>query len=85
MRTLRSLCLLSVSLHCFPAFAQATMPEAAPIKDRGDGQFIWGPSGAPIWNSASLDVKRNRLYVGTGEANSGPAHPNTDALMSFDL
>lgn len=66
-------------------WAQATMPEATPIKDRGDGQFIWGPSGAPIWNSASLDVKRNRLYVGTGEANSGPAHPNTDALMSFDL
>jgi polyvinyl alcohol dehydrogenase (cytochrome) len=66
-------------------WAQATMPEAKPLKDRGDGQFIWGPSGAPIWNSASLDVKRNRLYVGTGEANSGPAHPNTDALMSFDL
>ncbi len=66
-------------------WAQATMPEAQPIKDRGDGQFIWGPSGAPIWNSASIDVKRNRLYVGTGEANSGPAHPNTDALMSFDL
>jgi polyvinyl alcohol dehydrogenase (cytochrome) len=66
-------------------WAQATMPEAKPIKDRGDGQFIWGPSGAPIWNSASLDTKRNRLYVGTGEANSGPAHPNTDALMSFDL
>lgn len=66
-------------------WAQATMPEAKPIKDRGDGQFIWGPSGAPIWNSASLDVKRNRLFVGTGEANSGPAHPNTDALLSFDL
>ncbi|MET0568416.1 MAG: PQQ-binding-like beta-propeller repeat protein [Hyphomicrobiaceae bacterium] len=66
-------------------WAEATMPEAKPIKDRGDGQMIWGPSGAPIWNSASLDVKRNRLYVGTGEANSGPAHPNTDALMSFDL
>ncbi|MFT3726005.1 MAG: PQQ-binding-like beta-propeller repeat protein [Hyphomonadaceae bacterium] len=66
-------------------WAQATMPEAQPLKDRGDGQFIWGPSGAPIWNSASLDVKRNRLYVGTGEANSGPAHPNTDALLSFDL
>ncbi len=63
-------------------WAQATMPEAQPLKDRGDGQFIWGPSGAPIWNSASLDQKRNRLYVGTGEANSGPAHPNTDALLS---
>jgi polyvinyl alcohol dehydrogenase (cytochrome) len=66
-------------------WAQATMPEAKPLFDRGDGQFIWGPSGAAIWNSASLDTKRNRLYVGTGEANSAPAHENTDALMSFDL
>jgi polyvinyl alcohol dehydrogenase (cytochrome) len=66
-------------------WAQAVMPEAKPIKDRGDGQMIWGPSGGAIWNSASLDVKRNRLYVGTGEANSGPAHPNTDSLLSFDL
>ena len=24
-------------------WAQATMPEAKPIKDRGDGQMIWGP------------------------------------------
>ena len=66
-------------------WAQAVMPEAKPMKDRGDGQMIWGPSGGAIWNSASLDVKRNRLYVGTGEANSGPAHANTDALLSFDL
>lgn len=62
-----------------------TMDEAKPLRDRGDGQMIWGPSGAPIWNSPSIDLKRNRFYVGTGEANSAPAHPNTDALMSFDL
>ena len=66
-------------------WSQGVMPEAQPIKDRGDGQMLWGPSGGPIWNSPSLDLKRNRLFVGTGEANSGPAHPNTDALLSFDL
>lgn len=62
-----------------------TMETAKPVRDRGDGQMIWGPSGAPIWNSPSIDVKRNRLYVGTGEATSPPAHKNTDALMAFDL
>jgi polyvinyl alcohol dehydrogenase (cytochrome) len=62
-----------------------TMPDAQPMRDRGDGQQLWGPAGAPIWNSPSVDVRRNRLYVGTGEANSVVAHPNTDALMSFDL
>jgi polyvinyl alcohol dehydrogenase (cytochrome) len=62
-----------------------TMPNAEPIRDRGDGQMLWGPAGAPIWNSPSIDPKRNRLYVGTGEANSIDAHPNTDALMAFNL
>jgi len=62
-----------------------TMEDAKPVRDRGDGQMLWGPSGAPIWNSPSIDVKRNRLYVGTGEATSPPAHKNTNALMAFDL
>lgn len=62
-----------------------TMEQAKPIRDRGDGKMLWGPAGAPVWNSPSIDVKRNRLYVGTGEANSETAHKNTDALMAFDL
>ncbi|MDP3740242.1 MAG: PQQ-binding-like beta-propeller repeat protein [Hyphomonadaceae bacterium] len=62
-----------------------TMENAKPIRDRGDGKMLWGPAGAPVWNSPSIDLKRNRLYVGTGEANSETAHKNTDALMAFDL
>lgn len=62
-----------------------TMEHAKPLRDRGDGKMIWGPSGAPVWNSPSIDLKRNLLYVGTGEANSAPAHPNTNAIMAFSL
>lgn len=62
-----------------------TMEQAKPIKDRGDGKMIWGPSGAPVWNSPSVDLKRQQLYVGTGEANSAPAHHNTNALIAFSL
>ncbi len=49
------------------------MEEAKPVRDRGDGKMIYGPSGAPIWNSPAIDAKRGVLYVGTGEATSGPA------------
>src|SRR5690606_1036601 len=45
-----------------------TMEEARPIRDRGDGQMLWGPSGAPIWTSPAIDRGRNLLFVGTGEA-----------------
>ncbi len=62
-----------------------TMPNAQPIRDRGDGQMIWGPSGAPIWGSPAIDEKRGLIYVGTGEATSEPAHKNTDAILAIDL
>jgi polyvinyl alcohol dehydrogenase (cytochrome) len=62
-----------------------TMPEAKPVRDRGDGKMIWGPSGAPIWNSPAIDAKRGVLYVGTGEATSEPAAPTTDAILAIDL
>lgn len=61
------------------------LPDAQPLRDRGDGQMIWGPSGAPIWTSPAIDQKRGVLYVGTGEATSEPAHKNTDAILALDL
>ena len=66
-------------------WATHTMADAKPIRDRGDGQMIWGPSGAPIWNSPSIDEKRGVLYVGTGEATSEPAEATTDAILAIDL
>jgi len=62
-----------------------TMADAAPVRDRGDGQMIWGPSGAPVWTSPAIDAKRGVLYVGTGEATSEPAHPHTDAILAIEL
>lgn len=62
-----------------------TMPEAKPLRDRGDGKMLWGPSGAPIWNSPVVDLKRGLIYFGTGESNSPPAHKNTDALIAISL
>ena len=62
-----------------------TMPDAKPIRDRGDGKMLLGPSGAPIWNSPVVDEKRGLIYFGTGESNSPPAHKNTDALIAISL
>ena len=62
-----------------------TMEDAKPLYDRGDGQKIWGPSGAPVWTSPAIDLERRLIYFGTGEANSPPAHVNTDAVMAISL
>ncbi len=49
------------------------------------GAQLWGPSGAPIWNTPAIDSKRNKLYVGTGENNSLPVTETSDAILAFDL
>jgi polyvinyl alcohol dehydrogenase (cytochrome) len=62
-----------------------TMPDAAPVRDRGDGKMLFGPSGAPIWNSPAIDETRGLIYVGTGESNSPPVSKNTDAMIAIGL
>jgi len=62
-----------------------TMPDATHQRDRGDGKSLLGPSGAPIWNSPSVDEKRGLIYFATGESNSPPAHKNTNAVIAIDL
>ncbi len=62
-----------------------TMEDAKPVRDRGDGKMLLGPSGAPIWNSPVVDEGRGLIYFGTGESNSPPAHKHTDALIAIHL
>ena len=49
------------------------------------GTPILAPSGAPIWNSPTVDLKRGRLYAGTGENYSSPAGATSDAIFAFDM
>ena len=49
------------------------------------GTTILAPSGAPIWNSPAVDLKRGRIYAGTGENYSSPADGNSDAIIAFDM
>jgi len=44
-----------------------------------------GPAGAPVWNSPTIDPKRRRIYVGTGEGYTSPAVDTSDAVLAFDL
>jgi polyvinyl alcohol dehydrogenase (cytochrome) len=48
------------------------------------GTAQWGPSGAGVWNSPTIDEKRGRLYVGTGENGSSPTE-NGGAIVAINL
>lgn len=57
----------------------------AVVGERVSGTQIIAPSGAPIWNTAAIDPKRNQLYVGTGENYSRPTTGTSDAIIAMDL
>ncbi|MFP6816578.1 MAG: PQQ-binding-like beta-propeller repeat protein [Pseudomonadales bacterium] len=53
-------------------------------QNRSETNMI-GPSGAMVWNSPTIDAKRNQLYIGTGENMSSPATLTSDAIFAMDL
>lgn len=54
-------------------------------KRNGLGVPILAPSGAPVWNSPTIDEKRRLLYVGSGESYSSPAADTSDSVLAFSL
>jgi polyvinyl alcohol dehydrogenase (cytochrome) len=64
-------------------FTIADAPQPTRRSATGTQQF--GPSGAGVWNTPTIDVRRNALYVGTGNAYSRPAAETTDAVVAFNL
>jgi polyvinyl alcohol dehydrogenase (cytochrome) len=50
-----------------------------------DGVGSWGPSGAGVWGSPTIDGKRGLLYVATGDNFSSPATDMSDAVVAMDL
>lgn len=59
-----------------------TQPTVTSTNAKGVPRY--GPSGASVWNTPTIDAKRGLLYVGTGENNSSPA-VNGGAVIAFDL
>lgn len=63
-----------------------TMPDAQPLGRKNSlGVEMYGPSGAPIWSSPSVDLKAGVVYTATGENTSPPATDTSDSLVAIDL
>ncbi len=50
-----------------------------------DGRTIFAPSGMAIWSSPTIDVRKGRIYVGTGDNYSEPGTETSDAAVTLDL
>ncbi len=49
------------------------------------GVQLWGPSGAAVWSSPTLDLKTGTIYVTTGDSYSAPAADTSDAIVALDM
>jgi len=59
--------------------------EPIPTKTTSKGTQLFGPAGAGVWSSPTVDVERRVVYVATGNAYTQPADEASDAVVAFDL
>jgi len=59
--------------------------EAKPTHKNFLGVQSSGPSGAAIWSAPTIDIKRQRIYVGTGQNYTSPTTDKSDAIIAIDL
>jgi len=62
-----------------------TVDEPRPTSKNAGGTQLWGPSGAPVWSSPTIDPLRHAVYVTTGNNYSDPPTTTSDAFLAFDL
>jgi polyvinyl alcohol dehydrogenase (cytochrome) len=62
-----------------------TTGEAHPTHVSSAGTQQWGPSGAAVWATPTIDAARGLVYVGTGQNNSSPPTALSDAILALDL
>lgn len=58
-------------------------PAKTGVNSVGTSQF--GPSGAGVWSSPTIDAKRGLIYITTGDNYSFPETPTSDAVMALEL
>jgi polyvinyl alcohol dehydrogenase (cytochrome) len=49
------------------------------------GADAFGPSGVAVWSSPTIDARRSRLYVATGNNYSEPSTGRSDSIVALDL
>jgi len=63
-----------------------TIAEAPhPVRKNKQGTQLWGPSGASVWSSPTVDPSRHAIYVTTGDAYSDPPARTSDAFLALDM
>ncbi|MDE3169560.1 MAG: PQQ-binding-like beta-propeller repeat protein [Acidobacteriota bacterium] len=58
---------------------------ARPTRKNKIGTQLFGPSGAGLWSTPTIDAERGVLYIGAGNNYSDPTTPLSDAILAVNL
>lgn len=62
-----------------------TMDASSPRPPSQDGTPAFGPAGAGIASTPTIDKKRRLIYVATGNGSAGPPQLTTNAVLALDI
>ena len=57
---------------------------SSPTTKTASGVQRHGPSGGAVWATPTIDLKRNAIYISTGDNYSDPTTDTSDAVMALD-
>jgi polyvinyl alcohol dehydrogenase (cytochrome) len=60
------------------------LEDPKPVRKNKQSVQLWGPSGAAVWSSPTVDLKNHRVYVTTGDSYSDPPALTSDSFLAFD-
>ncbi len=62
-----------------------TITEPAKMTGKtANGTEVWGPAGASIWSSPTIDTQKKAIYFGTGVNYTQPKTDTSDSVMAID-
>jgi polyvinyl alcohol dehydrogenase (cytochrome) len=66
-------------------WAAWAVPKPMPTHKNSKGVQLYAPAGGSVWNSPTVDPRRNAIYFGTGDGETDPAPSTTDAVLAVDM
>lgn len=61
------------------------LPEPQPLAKNVLGVQTYGPAGAAIWSTPTIDAKRKQIYVTTGDSFVDVPEDSSEAVIALDL
>jgi polyvinyl alcohol dehydrogenase (cytochrome) len=55
------------------------------LGENANGKQRWGPAGASVWNTPTVDAKRGLIYVGTGNSFGRIAATTSDSILALRM